>query len=385
MVENKIVMEQADIEITDLKGLPGIQQKMLDGRMTKPKGVALVQADRAGRTVDYFEKAYLGKRLQGSNPARGNYLDIDLLEGIAIITLNRPDALNALNTGLVTQLGKVIDEIKTEGTLADETVKALIIRGAGRAFVAGADVTEFAGNTASDIQTIAGKNIGVFSDIEALPIPVISLVDGFALGGGNELAMSTHYRIVTENARLGQPEIKLGIIPGYGGLQRLPRLVGPRKATELSINGETLDARAAVAIGLADEFTASATALLAAVRAARKMIAGELPVNRCEWDRIASRQGPELEALFAERQVKDLYAIAQPTGEKAADLKAARWYAAQFALDAIKFSYANGFQKGLENDAVLFGDIAASPSGQEWINRFIRKDPHQSSFLTLFV
>jgi len=384
LAENKIVMEQEDLEITDLKRIPQIQQKMLEGTMTKPKGVALVQADQAGRSIEYYENAYLGKTLRKAEPDQGKYLEINLSQGIAMITICRPDALNALNTGLVSQLGDVIREIKAGGTLSGEPVKALIIRGSGRAFVAGADVKEFAGNTAADIQVIAGKNIRTFSDIETLPIPVISLVDGFALGGGNELAMSTHYCIVTENAQLGQPEIKLGIIPGYGGLQRLPRLVGPRKAMEMSVNGESLDARTAVAIGLADEFAVSSTALLRAVRTAQKMIAGEKTVDRRDWDKLAAAQMSELNDLLKEGQIKELYAIPKPEGEQAVDLRAARGYAAQFVLDAVKFGYEKGFQKGLENDAILFGDIAAAPSGQEWIKRFINKDPKQSSFLKLF-
>jgi len=384
LVENNLVMEQEDLEITDLSGLPAIQQKMLDGKMSKPKGVAMVQADQPGRSVEFYENAYLGKLLRVADPDKGQFLEINCSDGIALITLSRPDALNALNTGLVTQLGEVIREIKENGSISGETVKALIIRGSGRAFMAGADVKEFADNTAANVQVIAGKNIGTFSDIETLPIPVIALVDGFALGGGNELSMSTHYCIVTENAQLGQPEIKLGIIPGYGGLQRLPRLVGPRKAMEMSVNGESLDARAAVEIGLADEFAVSSTALLKAVRTAQKMISGEMEVNRRDWDKIAASQMDELNHLLQDQQVKDLYTISKPEGENAADIAAARGYAAQFVLDAIKVGYENGFQKGLENDALLFGDIAASPSGQEWIKRFINKDPKQSSFLTLF-
>jgi len=382
--ENKLVMEQEDLDITDLKGIPAIQQKMLDGTMAKPKGVALVQADRAGRTVAHFEEAYLGKILRKADPKKQQYLQINLSEGIGMITIVRPDALNALNSELVAQLGAVIQEIKNSATLAGEEVKALIIRGSGRAFVAGADVKEFADNTAADVQVIAAKNIQTFSDIENLPIPVIALVDGFALGGGNELAMSTHYCIVTENAQLGQPEIKLGIIPGYGGLQRLPRLVGPRKATELSVNGEAVDPRTAIAIGLADEFAVSSTALRTAVKIARQMIAGEKPVNRRNWDQLAAAQMSEFNDLLRDAQVQALYAIPKPQAAQAADLRAARGYAAQFVLDAIKFGYEKGFEKGLENDAVLFGRIAAAPSGQEWIKRFIDKDPKQSSFLTLF-
>jgi enoyl-CoA hydratase len=383
LAENKLAMEQEDLDITDLKGIPAIQQKMLDGTMTRPKGVALVQAEQPGTTIQDYETAYLGKTLRKADPKNDRYLQINVSDAIGMITIVRPDALNALNSELVAQLGSVIQEIKTSRTLAGEPVKALILRGSGRAFVAGADVKEFADNTAANVQVIAGKNIQTFSDIENLPIPVIALVDGFALGGGNELAMSTHYCIVTENAQLGQPEIKLGIIPGYGGLQRLPRLVGPRKATEMSVNGEAVDPRTAVEIGLADEFAPSSNALRTAVNTARKMITGEKPLHRRNWDNMAAAQVSELKALLQEEQVRALYAMSRPSGAQAADLKAARTYAAQFVLDAIQFGYENGFQKGLHNDAVLFGDIAAAPSGQEWIKRFINKDPAQSSFLTL--
>ena len=381
--QKKIVMAQEDLHITDLRGIPEIQQKMLDGKMGKPKGVALVQADREGRSAEYYEQNYLGETLRQSRPEADEYLDIHLSDGIGIITMNRPDALNALNSGLVSQLGDVIREVKGNATLGGKAVRALILRGSGRAFVAGADVTEFAGNTASNIQTIAGKNIQMCTDVENLSIPVIALVDGFALGGGNELSMSTHYRIVTENAQLGQPEIKLGIIPGYGGLQRLPRLIGPRKAAEMSVNGEAVDGRTAVAIGLADEFVPSSTALLKAVRIAQQLISGERHIERRDWAAITTAQMGDLDDLLKNDRVAALIASSKPEGEKASDLRAARQYAAQFVFNAMAFGYRAGFEKGLENDARLFGEIAASPSGREWIGRFIAKDPEQSSFLTL--
>jgi enoyl-CoA hydratase/carnithine racemase len=152
----------------------------------------------------------------------------------------------------------------------------------------------------------------------------------------------------------------------------------------MSVNGEAVDPRTAIALGLADEFAVSATALRTAVNTARKMVTGEKPFNRRDWDKIAAAQMNELNDLLQEVQVKALYDIPQPQAAQAGDLKAARGYAAQFVLDAIKFGYEKGFQKGLENDAVLFGRIAAAPSGQEWIKRFINKDPKQSSFLTLY-
>lgn len=381
--QGKIAMAQDDLHITDLKGLPDIQQKMLDGKMGKPKGVALVQAEREGQSIAHYENCFLGERLRQSNPEAEAYLDIHLSDGIGIITMNRPDALNALNNGLVSQLAEVVGEVKDSASLVGKPVRALIIKGSGRAFVAGADVTEFAGNTASNIETIADKNIQMCSDLENLAIPVIALVDGFALGGGNELSMSTHCRIVTENAQLGQPEVKLGIIPGYGGLQRLPRLIGLRKAAEMSVNGEAVDGRTAVAMGLADLYEPSSSALLSAVRIAQQFIDGRKKMKRRNWTAITKAQMGDLDNLVEDAKVSELMSSARPEGEGASDLKAARSYAAQFAINAMVFGYKNGFESGLKNDARLFGEIAASPSGQEWIKRFIAKDPAQSSFLTL--
>ena len=381
--EGRIVMEQEDLEITDLPGISVIQQKMLDGAMKKPKGVALVQADQAGRSIAEYESAFLGETLRQARPDEQKYLDIHLCDKVGIITLNRIDALNALNHDLVEQLGAVVAEVKAGGTLHGKPVQAIILRGAGRAFGAGADVTEFHGNTAESVARIAARNIHVLSDMEGLSIPVIALIDGFALGGGNELAMSAHYRIVTQNALMGQPEVKLGIFPGYGGMQRLPRLVGPWKAAEMCINGESIDARNALHLGLADAFAPASTALRRAFEIARRHMAGEIRLGAREWDRIAATQKDELEGLFSTEMVRGFMAAKAPEAEGAKDLRVARKYAAGKALAAMLFGYENGFEKGLENDARLFGEATASASGQEWIGRFINKDPVQSSFLAL--
>lgn len=383
LASGKIVMEQDDIEVTDLPGLPAVQQKMLDGKMVKPKGVALVQADRAGRPVSWYEEASLGEPLRIADPKQGRYLDIRLAEEIALLTLTRPDALNALNEDLLSQLGAVVREIRSAGTIDGRRVEALVVRGAGRAFVAGADVNEFLGKTAEAVHGLAALNIGVFTEIENLPIPVVALVDGFALGGGNELAMSAHYRIVTENASLGQPEVKLGIMPGYGGMQRLPRLAGPARAALLCANGEPVDGREAVAMGLADVFRASSRALAEAVRAARDFASGTAPLPRRNWDELAARQAKELSALLASPSVREILSAQPPDVSAAGDIKAARRAAARVALNAMEFGYRNGFSAGLSNDARLFGAVTASPAGQEWIRRFLAKDPLQSSFLTL--
>lgn len=378
----KIAMDREDLEITDLAGLPGLQQKMLDGTMTRPKGVALVQADRPGRTVADYEDAYRGEALQTADPASGKYVDVRLLDDIAVVTLTRPDALNALSVEVLSQLGAVVREAGSLGAIAGRRVKGLVLTGAGRSFVAGADVREFHGGTADQIESLAWKNISVFSEIENLAIPVVALIDGFALGGGNELSMSAHYRIVTENALMGQPEVKLGIIPGYGGLQRLPRLVGPWKAAEICVNGEPVDGASAVAMGLADEFVPSAAALPRAVITVREFADGRRAWKARDWDGIAAAQREELSLLLARPEIRGILSSSTPAKENA-DLPSARRAAARDALLAMKHGYDHGFAEGLRNDARMFGAVAASPGGQEWVGRFLAKDAAQSSFLTI--
>lgn len=383
LASGRIVMEQEDLEVASLAELPGIQQKMLDGAMGKPKGVALVQADRPGRPIADYEDAYLGERLRAADPSKGLFLDIRLAGDVGIVALDRPESLNALSEELLSQLAGVVREVGTLGTLEGRTVRALVLTGAGRAFVAGADVKEFLGKPAAAIASLAAKNIALFSELESLPLPVIAVVNGFALGGGNELAMSAHYRIVSENASLGQPEVKLGIIPGYGGMQRLPRLVGPAKAAEMSANGEPVDAFAAVAMGLADEFRPSATALSRAVELASDFASGGRTFARRDWDALATARRDALRDLLARADVREILSSPSPDAASAADLATARRAAAREAIRAMAFGLENGFAGGLANDARVFGEVTASPGGQEWIRRFLAKDAAQSSYLTL--
>jgi len=379
----KIAMEQEDLEVTDLRGLPGLQQMMLDGTMRKPKGVALVQADRPGRTVADYEDAYRGEVVQAADPGARKFVDVRRIGDVAVVTLTRPDALNALSEELLSQFTAVVREAGSLGTIGGRTVTALVLAGAGRSFVAGADVREFHGKTADVVDALAWKNISVFTELENLALPVVALVDGFALGGGNELAMSAHYRIVTENALLGQPEVKLGIIPGYGGMQRLPRLIGPSVAAEICVNGEPVDGSTAVSLGWADEFVPSSSALPSAVAAARDFAAGRRPVPRRNWDSLAGRWKDELARLFARPEVKAILESATPGKESAGNVRAARLAAARDALLAMKYGFEHGFAEGLRNDAGMFGAVAASPGGQEWVGRFLAKDAAQSSFLTI--
>ncbi len=383
LAEGKIVMEQEDLEITAFHGLPGIHQKMLDGTMEKPKGVALIQADRPGRSIREYEDMFQGEKVLDADPKGNRFIDVRLLGEVAVITLTRPEALNALNEAMLSQLSSVVREVGSLGTIEGRPVRALVLAGAGRAFVAGADVKEFHGKDVGTIRALAAKNIGVFTELENLSLPVVAVVDGFALGGGNELAMSAHYRIVTENASLGQPEVKLGIIPGYGGMQRLPRLVGPARAAEMSANGEPVDGDTAVAWGLADEFLPSATALSAAVTRARAFLSGDRTVPRKNWDAIAVDQKEALLRFLEREDVREILAAPLPGPEEAKDLRAARMAAARGAFLAMKFGYENGFSRGLENDAMEFGEVTASPAGQEWVGRFLGKDPLQSSYLQL--
>ena len=166
---------------------------------------------------------------------------------IFIITINRPDKLNALNKTLIEELSSAIDEV-----INHTDIRSAIMTGSGaKAFVAGADISEFASLNASGGKALAQKGQDlVFTKIENSPKPIIAAVNGFALGGGCELAMSCHFRIAADNAKFGQPEVNLGLIPGYGGTQRLVQLIGKGRAMELLMTGNMIDANTALQYGL---------------------------------------------------------------------------------------------------------------------------------------
>jgi enoyl-CoA hydratase len=167
-------------------------------------------------------------------------------DGVALLTVNRPKALNALNPQTLDEIDRAIDEVEQ-----NDKIKVLVITGAGdKAFIAGADITEFPKMNALQAYKFAEKGQNVFFRLEQLPKPVIACVNGFALGGGCELAMSCDFIYASEKAKFGQPEINLGIIPGFGGTQRLARLVGRAKAKELCMTGEMISAEEAKNIGL---------------------------------------------------------------------------------------------------------------------------------------
>lgn len=165
---------------------------------------------------------------------------------VATITINRESKLNALTLETVQEIGKAVDE-----AIADRSVKGIIITGTGqKAFAAGADISEFLAFDIPQGIEMAKKGHAVFNKIESSAKPVIAAVNGFALGGGCELAMSCHLRVASTNAKFGQPEVKLGIIPGYGGTQRLIQLTGKGKATELLMTADMIDAEEALNAGL---------------------------------------------------------------------------------------------------------------------------------------
>ncbi|HEV8304233.1 MAG TPA: enoyl-CoA hydratase-related protein [Gemmatimonadales bacterium] len=170
----------------------------------------------------------------------------DIRDGVAFVTINRPDKLNALNDQVMSELADAAERIA-----AEPEIRGAILTGAGpKAFVAGADIGDLAKQGPFDGKARALRGQAVLRRLETCGKPVIAAVNGFALGGGCELAMACHLRVASETARFGQPEVKLGIAPGYGGTQRLPRLVGKGVALELILTGETIDAREAYRIGL---------------------------------------------------------------------------------------------------------------------------------------
>jgi enoyl-CoA hydratase len=203
--------------------------------------------------------------------------DVDA-NGIALATINRPDKLNALNADVIADLGRLADAVAT-----DTAVRVLIITGAGpKAFVAGADIAELAAVSGGQGRQLAERGQSVFRAFETLEKPVIAAVNGFALGGGCELAMACHIRLAAPNAKFGQPEVKLGLIPGYGGTVRLPRLVGRGIALELLLTARMVDAEEAARIGLVNRVVPAETLLDEARNMARTSLEmGPIAIGLC--------------------------------------------------------------------------------------------------------
>lgn len=179
------------------------------------------------------------------------FLTLAVENRIATLTINRPDKLNALNDATIAELGKAIDEIRTRDDIA-----GVVVTGAGRAFVAGADISELSSQTPTIAKARSRAGQEVFRRFETSPKPVIAAVNGFALGGGCELALACHIRIASDKAKFGQPEVKLGTCPGYGGTQRLSRLIGKGRAIQLITTAEMIDAHEAFRLGIVNKVVA---------------------------------------------------------------------------------------------------------------------------------
>jgi len=197
----------------------------------------------------------------------------DLENGILTVTINRPDKMNALNQQVMKDLDAVMNDVGSK-----EEIKAVIITGAGtKAFVAGADISEFSGLAKAEAMAFAKTGQDVFFKVENSKKPVVAAVNGFALGGGCELAMACHFRLAAENAKFGQPEVNLGLMPGYGGTQRLPMLIGKGRAIELILTANMIDANKALEYGLVN-YVVPAADLLEKTRSILSVIISKAPL-----------------------------------------------------------------------------------------------------------
>ncbi len=235
---------------------------------------------------------------------------IEIADGVAVVTINRPTALNALNAAVLHELDAAIEELKE-----DAKVACLILTGSGaKAFVAGADIAAMQPLDAVTAATFARLGHRVLSAIETCPKPVIAAVNGFALGGGCELAMACDIRIASESARFGQPEVNLGVIPGFGGTLRLARLVGKGRAKELIFTGDMIDAQEAYRIGLANKVV-TAEELLPTARKMAAKIASKGPIA-VRYAKESVDAGLEMDIDRAARFEADLFGLCFATADQ---------------------------------------------------------------------
>lgn len=228
---------------------------------------------------------------------------------IGILSINRPEELNALNSKVLNELDKAIEDISL-----DEDIHVLIISGEGRAFVAGADIGEMKGKNPLEAREFANKGLNVFRKIELMEKPVIAAVNGFALGGGCELAMCCDIRIASERAKFGQPEVGLGITPGFGGTQRLSRLVGLGKAKELIFTADIIKADEALRIGLVNKVVDPAELMDETIKLANKIASkGQLAIR---YSKTAINRGIETDLETGMIIEKDLFALCFSTEDQ---------------------------------------------------------------------
>jgi len=241
---------------------------------------------------------------------------VDSRPPLANVTLNRPKVLNALNAATFAELDQVFGNLA-----ADPEIRVILLSGAGgRAFAAGADIGELAATSAADGATFSQQGQQVMRRIEQLGKPVIACIQGFALGGGCELAMACTIRLAADDGRLGQPEVKLGVTPGYGGTQRLPRLVGRGAALKLLLTGEIIPAQEALRIGLVDEVVPAAE-LMQRAEALALAIAAQAPLAVAETLRVVD-EGLDLPLDAALRLESEHFGRLCGTADKAEGTRA---------------------------------------------------------------
>jgi enoyl-CoA hydratase len=217
-------------------------------------------------------------------PTTYQFLTLDTADRIATITVNRPDKMNALNDATMIELRRAVDQARD-----DASVAGIIVTGAGRAFVAGADIAELRAKSPREALELARRGQETFLRIETAPKPVVAAVNGFALGGGCELAMACHVRVASEGARFGQPEVKLGVIPGYGGTQRLARLIGRGRALQLLMTGEMIDAAEGYRIGLVNRVVPAGESVVDVARAVLRSMLVNAPLALAECIAVVNR------------------------------------------------------------------------------------------------
>jgi enoyl-CoA hydratase len=220
---------------------------------------------------------------------------VDVRDRVAVLTLNRPRALNALGSATVAELRAALAALRE-----DDRVRALVVAGAGRAFSAGADLAEIeAFTTPHQFRAFVGRLTTAFAELQDLPMPSVAALHGFAFGGGLELALACDLRVAERGTRLGVPEMQLGVLPGAGGTQRLPRLVPPAVAKQMILTGEPVDAERAHAVGLVNELAEPGGALAAAEALAARLAAGA-PLALAAGKRLIDQgQGMDLDAAIA--------------------------------------------------------------------------------------
>lgn len=241
---------------------------------------------------------------------------VESQEQIAIVTLNRPKALNALNSETLQELSQVFNELAL-----DSSIRAVVLTGSGnKAFVAGADIAEMKSKNPIEARVFSQLGQKLMNQIESLPQPVIAAINGFALGGGCELAMACDIRLASENAKFGQPEVNLGVLAGFGGTQRLTRLVGSGRANEILFTADIFDAQEAFRMGLVNRIYSQEELLPQAIAMARK-IATKAPIA-VQLTKSAVYKGENVDLISGQAYEAEVFALTFSTEDQKNGMKA---------------------------------------------------------------